>query len=1047
MDARLIPTLSAATPVQPLTITLFGSFQVALQQQPVVHFRSNKARALLAYLMLAHSKPVKRATLTDLLWQGYAPASARASLRQALANLRDLLAPFARIEGDYQTVQLTFDAAGVWCDALVFDELFDACQRHDHAALTQCPLCQIKLQQAVAWYTGPLLAGLGAVDSQPFTEWLATQRAHYATRFAQAQAALRPATQVPGNLPQPLTPLIGRTAELSELTAKLLHPVYRCLTLIGPGGIGKTRLAIALGAQLCASFVDGVWFVALAALDPATGENNHLHDQLATAIGAALGLTWQGAAHPAEQLIAYLRPKALLLILDNFEHLIAEAELLATLLQEAPQVRLLVTSRHRLSLQAQLVYQVAGLALPPEKLTETLLTVEAIDRYASLQLFVERATNALFPVTYDAPTLTTISTLCRLLEGAPLGIELAVALLETQTPTEILRAVRGHYTALQANLGDLPTRQRSAYAVLHTAWGLLSAQEAQTLARCSVFRGGFTLAAAQKIIDAQPADLETLVNKSLLYHSGGDVGAALGIGPESGRYTLHELVRQFAAEQLAAQTAIAQLIQHRHSAYYLALLESWQPGAVAERTFRQTVQVELANVEHAWEWALNSGLVTHLLGAVPGLAEFYELANAHHASEAILQRSLLQVRSRLAATPATGDHDDCLRQLLAALLGRLAYLYAQSLGQAQQALPLAAEGLALAETLANPALITYSYFVSQLAAFSAYDFVRGRTLAETGLALAQRYGLRREEALALVGIGLHGTMLSDYTTAINGLIQAITLAQQINDPRLEQMIRTSLGVAYRMMGDLAQAAHCFTENLPLLRQNDNQYQIAGTLVNLGILQLSLGNYVAASGYIEEAYQMFTTLGEKRLTAECLFALGWSCVQSGDNARAVAYCQQALAQAASAPTQQMAWLTLGEAHLNAGDFAAAQAAFTQVLAISGGGPAERWHGQAGLAAVWLAQNDNAAALAVVDRLLPEFDPAQPDGWGCPQRLLLTCYRVLAANQDLRAAALLRQAWQVVQDQAEKISDPDLRTTFLNNVPVNRVLGLLVATTTS
>lgn len=1052
MDTRLIPNLSAAIPVRSLAITLFRSFQVALNQQPVVHFRSNKARALLAYLMLAQSKPVTRATLTELLWQGYPTASARTSLRQVLANLRDLLTPFARLEGDYQTVQLTVDPAVTWCDALTFDELFDACQRHEHAALSQCPLCQTRLQQAVALYTGPFLAGLDGVDSSPFAGWIETQRARYAARFAEAQAALRPVVQAPSNLPRPITSLIGRTDELSELTAKVLHPVYRCLTLIGPGGIGKTRLAIALGEQLRASFADGVIFVALAALDPVTAEtsaNTRLHDQLATAIGAALHLTWQAVIRPAEQLTTYLRTKTLLLILDNFEHLSAGVELLATLLQEAPQVRILVTSRHRLPLQAQLVYQVAGLSLPPENLTERLSAAEVIDRYASLQLFVERATNALFPVTYDARTIATMSALCRLLEGAPLGIELAVALLETQTLDEILDAVRGHYTALQANLGDLPARQRSAYTVLRTSWGLLSAQEAQTLARCSVFRGGFTLAAAQQIIDADPTDLAALVNKSLLHRTATDSGAAPEADPMSGRYTLHELVRQFATEQLAVQVAVAQLIQDQHAAYYLALLESWQPTAAAEHAFRLAVQLELANVEAAWSWALASDQVTLLSAAVDGLAEFYELTNAYHAAEAILQRSVAHVRARLAALTTTAALHNQFQHLLAALLGRLGYVYAQNLGQPQHAHPLAEEGLALALALEDAHLIGYNSFVRQVVAFIESDHRHGVALGERALALVQEHGLEREQTLALFGIGGNAVHLSDYTLAFNALTQASALAEQRNDARLAQMVRTSLGVAYRMSGDFAQAAQCFEQNLPLLRQNDAQYQIAGIFLNLGVLRMIAGDHASAAAYMEEGYQILTALGEKRLAAEGLAVLGWLCVQTGENARAVVYGQQALARAVSDSAQQVAWLALGAAYLSMGDLDAAHAAYTQAITISQGPGVlgELWQAQAGLGAVLLAQNAKGEALAMVDAILPDFDPTQPDSFQCPQRVLLLCHHILAANNDPRAAAVLHQAWQIVQRQAEKISDPALRTSFLTNAPVNRQLGLLMATTTT
>ena len=1044
MDGSATFTIPSSALTHPLAITLFGSFQVTCQDKLLVDFRSNKARALLAYLVFAESKPVLRTHLTALLWSHYTTSSARTNLRQVAANLRELLAPLTLLTGDYHTVQLTVDPAMVWCDALLFDELFTACQRHEHAALAHCPLCQARLAQAAALYTGPFLANLGEVDSAPFADWLQAQRARYAARFAEIQAALHAPTPTHGNLPRPLTSLIGRTTEVSELVAKVLHPVYRCLTLIGPGGIGKTRLAIALGEEMRPRFVDGVWFVGLTALAPTTddaGENLDLSDRLATAISTALGLTLHGATRPTQQLITYLRAKTLLLILDNFEHLRGGEAFLVTLLQEAPYLRFVVTSRHRLALQIQLVYQVAGLTLPPEKVAETVPPAQFIAGYASVQLFMERAGNALFPIDHDAPTLAAISALCRLLEGAPLGIELAVALLETQSPSEILCAVSTHYTALQANLGDLPMRQRNAYAILKTTWDLLSAQEAQTLARCSLFRGGFTPLAAQQIIAAAPTDLEALVNKSLLQYT----AALTGDDPTSNRYTVHELVRQFAAEQLAQQMAAVQPLRDRHATYYLALLARWQPG-VPQRALRRAVQVELANVEAAWAWALAGDLATELPPALNGLAEFYEMTDAYHAAVVILQHSVAQVRERLAATQVDSDLHTSLRHLLAALLGKLGFFYGQCLGLAPQAQPLAQEGVALALMLEDERTLIDNYLVLQSVAFMENQFAEGRALAEKTLHLAQAQGLVREQIIALHGLGLHTSSLADFTTACHVLTQAIALAQQYNDGRREQLCRASLAVAYRAMGDLAEAARCFAENLPLLRQDDAHYMVAGVLLNLGIIHLLVGLYAPAATELEEAYQIFTVLGEKRLQSECLALLGWLSVQSGDHAHAIAYGQQTLTATLNEGAQLVAYFTLGAAHTATKNFSAAHAAYGQALEISQRlhVTAESLQAQAGLAAVLLAQEEPVAALAAVDVLLPQFDPTALDLLQCPQRLLLTCYQILAANQDQRAPAVLRQGWQLVHDQAEKISDPALRTAFLTNVPVNRTLGLLMTT---
>ena len=250
--------------------TLLGAFQILVDEQIIRKFHTNKSRALIAYLLLAQGRPVLRSALTALLWPGYTAKSAQANLRQAVADLRKTFATVDLFHTDFRTVQLRLDPAQLRCDALRFDELLDACDAHQHSSHATCPACRERLTQALALYQGPFLENLPAVDSGPFNAWLTAQREHYAARAAQSRAILAGAialqTQPPSNLPTPLTTLIGRQQELIELTDKLHHPVYRCLTLVGPGGIGKTRLALALGAQQRAAFPDGVWFVDLGAL-------------------------------------------------------------------------------------------------------------------------------------------------------------------------------------------------------------------------------------------------------------------------------------------------------------------------------------------------------------------------------------------------------------------------------------------------------------------------------------------------------------------------------------------------------------------------------------------------------------------------------------------------------------------------------------------------------------------------------------------------------------------------------------------------------------
>ncbi len=1050
--------------------------------KPEGKFRTNKSRALLAYLVMAQGQPVLRTVLTELLWHGYAKPSALASLRQVVTDLRKNFAETGLFRADYHTVQLLVDPPLLSCDVLRFDELFAACAQHPHQSLRDCPICQSRLRQAVTLYKGPFLENLPAVDSAPFTAWVETQRLRYAERFAQGQAALHHSVaakvQPLGNLPTPLTPLRGRDGELIELTAKLHHPVYRCLTLVGPGGIGKTRLALALGTQQTAAFPDGVWFVDLGALAPvpavlatqaapmaAAGEDAnpaHLHDRLATTILTASGLTLQGAMRPTAQLLTYLQDKALLFILDNFEHLSAGAALLPQLLQGAPAVRLLVTSRHRLDLQGQQLYEVTGLAWPTTSAAIKPATTLIAD-YPSLQLFLERATLTQVKLKMNAATVAAVVKICQIVEGSPLALELAAALLEAHSLSAIAQMIQTNYQILQSTFQDLPPRQRSAQAILRTAWQLLTPDEAQTMARCAVFHGGFTGAAAHIIANATPTDLDQLHQKSLLQQILVDSDAERGADPKEQptitmRYRMHELVRQFAAEQLAQQPAIDKLTRDRHAVYYTTLVAGWQPEEEAERAFRAAVQPEIENVETAWAWALGGDQITLLPPAVEGLAEFYEMVGAFYAAEAILLRSVTQVRARLGTIAPSSPDADRLEQendpahqplatLLAALLVQLGYVYSIGLAQQEEAHALAVEALALAERLEDAKLIVRSYHVLVAIAYGKSEFARGQEIGEKAVQLAEEYNLGRERAMCLSATGLAATGHQDYATALRYLPQALAWAEQANDTRKALLFRNQLGITYREMGDFGAALHCFEQNLPATQQRNDSYNIALASANLGFLRLLLGDYDAALLALDEGYQRFGALGEKRIMVDCLAVLGHLLLQQGDYAGAATTCRRALAQPhAQLSSKLVALLAMGDLYYAQGEWTEAERAYSEAVTLSSQPdiPGVLLLAKSGLAALLLAQNEAANALAALEVILPAFDPAHFDTFFSAQRFLLPAYRILAANQDPRAATMLQQAEQIIMSYAEKISDPHLRHSFLTNVPINRQLRQLIRT---
>ena len=327
------------------------------------------------------------------------------------------------------------------------------------------------------------------------------------------------------NLPAQTTTLIGREDEIKALAALLVTPACRLVSLVGPGGVGKTRVAIALAERLVTQshpelprFSDGIWFITLQAVDSV--------EQIVAAIIHAVRCPPPGSADPHDHLLAYLQPRQLLLVLDTFEHLREQAGLLMTILNQAPDVKLLVTSREALNLAAEWRYPLDGLPLPAAKSTHDSAQSDAV------RLFVERA-QRVRPQFNLADERAAVLRICRLVEGIPLAIELAATWSSALSCAAIADEISGNLTFLTSGSPHVSERHRSMRAVFDASWSLLSQDERAVFARLSVFRSGFQYPAAAHVAGAQLATLMVLVDKSLLRWEPGD------------RYRIHELLRQY----------------------------------------------------------------------------------------------------------------------------------------------------------------------------------------------------------------------------------------------------------------------------------------------------------------------------------------------------------------------------------------------------------------------------------------------------------------------------------------------------------------------
>lgn len=397
------------------------------------------------------------------------------------------------------------------------------------------------------------------------------------------------APRPPVSLPAQATPFLGRELEIEQLVHLLRTPGCRMVTIFGPGGSGKTRLSIEVAQCVSGDFSDGVVFVPLAPLTAAA--------LVPEAIAGAIGLECKGCDTIANQVIDHLRERELLLVLANFEHLMDAAPWLAALLQSTA-VTVLTSSRERLGVLGEWVFEIHGLAQPPEQ------DGGDLEKYSAAALLIAGFRRAQPDYVVHADDYQAIVRICRRLEGMPLGLELAAPWIRTLTAEEIAAEIERSYDFLATAARNVPERHRSLRAAFEHSWRLLGPHEQRMLSRLSVFRGGFGREAAAVVAGAALPDLAALMDKSLLRRAG------------SARYDVHELVRQFAITHLGDDDTDAHLA---HARFYHDLVERANrelQGADQQLWYARLAE-EQDNLRAAMDWALaqHETAVAPMLGA------------------------------------------------------------------------------------------------------------------------------------------------------------------------------------------------------------------------------------------------------------------------------------------------------------------------------------------------------------------------------------------------------------------------------------------------
>lgn len=693
-------------------------------------------------------------------------------------------------------------------------------------------------------------------------------------------------------LPLPVAGLMGREEELAQVADRLRQPACRLLTLAGPGGVGKSRLALQIAHDLqgAAHFPDGIVWVSLAPV--ATAGDAEL------ALAAALGVTLRAGPDVAGQLGAVLAPKRLLLVVDNLEHVLAVATLLDQLLRQAPRLRVLATSRERLRLQAEWVYELGGLAVTAGR--------SAPIAPATL-LFLERARQMTPDFRLTAEHHRAVEAICRELAGVPLAIELAAAWTAVLTPAEIAAEVRRDLHFLTVDDPLVAPQQRSLRTVFARSWALLSPWEQAVCARLALFRGGCTREAAAALVadvaDAPPGGLlpalAALVRKSLVRRVVGPQGTS--------RYELHELVRQFALEELGRDPAALEAARRRHAGYFLALMQQWAAAlqGVAPATGRDDLTPEVDNLRLAWNWAVDQCDIAALSQSSTALIFLWNLRDWFQDALVLLGANAAQLRARLHSPVDQPELAHAYALVLSlqgffymranklvearAVLGESIAVYAEPrhlavtgarrvlaltegfLGNTVEARQLSEQDVAQLRTLEEPFQLGVSLIYCAIIAWIQGDFATARAACNEAFTATPIPGEPRNYALALNFLAAAVLAEGELAEAVALAQQALAVSSSVAD-RFNQLSGLALlSRAALLGGEIDEARYLHQEAMELARQANDHWSLTVWQTHYAQLAAAYGDTVTATTALREAAPL--ALADKNFPAVLAAAQG------------------------------------------------------------------------------------------------------------------------------------------------------------------------------
>ncbi len=856
-----------------LKLQLLGRFQLSYRQQPIERFRSDKVRALLAYLAAEPVKQHTRVELATLLWGELGDKAARANLRKSLFRLRQTL-------GDAATEHLNLTNTYVqFCPETASIDVHQFAQLARSTDLTE-------LEQAIELHQGQFLAGLELAGAPAFDDWLAQRRerlrqqlldllfktgqlylvnANYeaARTVAERQLALEPWREMAHqqlvkayaaagqrakalrqheqfvaileaelglapsadtetliasirddaspanrqhNFPVPQTPFVGRTQDVNRLTARLALPNTRLITLTGPGGVGKTRLAIEAVTRSMGH--RHVYFVPLERLTTQEGVWQRLAERL--------GIQSRMGSRIEREVIASLREHAPLLVFDNYEQLLPLTTCIERLLNAAPEVQILVTSRAPLNLQAEWRLPVSGLMQPSE-------AERNVADFSAVQLLLLVGQQVMPELRLSAENSAHFGRICRALAGMPLALEMAGSWLALFSPAQLADEIERNLDFLVATRSDMPARHRSLRAIFDHTVALLTPTERDLLRQLTIFHSDFSLKAVRTIVGCEPLTLYKLIDHALVQRRSAD------------HFSLHPVLDAFLCEEDSLD-----LTQKRqqHASYYLQRI-----SPICDYNVEVTVKdisYELANVCAAWTWAVSHDAGDLLEPAIDGQLAYYQFRGSY-----VEGRKLFATAAERISAPEQRDHlrfaeATCLQQLgdlpgaieivqqlatpssgparLPALI-RLGELYT-----AQRAYGLALATLHAAQALADPDSALAASIWTALGLVHALQQETEASVAahQTALNLYTALGNELLSAENHAHLAMTYRDAAQYDQALDHIEQAVAIARRLGHKGNMSRYIEQHGSIYWQCGNLRQAQRCWEQALALSKTLNHQ---------------------------------------------------------------------------------------------------------------------------------------------------------------------------------------------------------------------------------